>query len=108
MAAFPPRLFSTAVLAVAVAAASEWLMWRHSALYCDRLAPLTMLATLAAFLISICFRQMSKFKEPRQRWFLLVCILIAGAALFSDFRFVRRYRGICDQIQQQLHPPNKH
>ncbi len=65
--------------------------------------PLTVLATLAAFLMSICFRQMAKHKERSQRWFLAVCLLIAAITLFADFRYVRRYRGLCDSIQQQFH-----
>jgi hypothetical protein len=69
---------------------------------CNRLAPLTVLATIAAFLISICFRQMATHKERSQRWFLLVCLLVAAAALFSDFRYVRRYRGICDSLSYRL------
>jgi hypothetical protein len=71
---------------------------------CNHLAPLTVLATIAAFLMSICFRQMSKHKERSQRWFLAVCLLIAAITLFSDFRYVRRYREICDSVQQQFRP----
>jgi len=73
-----------------------------SGIDCNRLAPLTILATLAAFLMSICFRQMARHKERSQRWFLLVCLLIAAVTLFSDFRYVRRYRDICDSVQQQF------
>ena len=73
-----------------------------SGIDCNRLAPLTILATLAAFLMSICFRQLARYKERSQRWFLLVCLLIAAATLFSDFRYVRRYREICDSVQQQI------
>ena len=104
MFGFRPRLLSLGIIAVTVAISSAWLILRSVAMVCDRLAPLTILATLAAFFISICFRQMSKFKEPRQRWFLFACILIAGATLFSDFRFVRHYRDICDQPIQQGNP----
>ncbi len=52
--------------------------------------------------MSICFRQMARHKDRSQRWFLAVCLLIAAATLFSDFRYVRRYREICDSVQQQL------
>ena len=69
---------------------------------CNRLAPLTIFATVAAFLMSICFRQMSRHKERSQRLFLAFCLLIAAATLFTDFRYVRRYRGICDSVQQQM------
>jgi hypothetical protein len=72
------------------------------AIDCNRLAPLIVLATAAAFLMSICFRQMARHTERSQRWFLAVCLLIAAATLFSDFRYVRRYRGICDSLQQRF------
>jgi hypothetical protein len=73
---------------------------------CNHLAPLTVLATIAAFLMSICFRQMAKHKERSQRWFLAACLLIAAATLFADFRYVRHYRGICDSLGQQLRHTN--
>jgi hypothetical protein len=80
--------------------ASAWFVRPGSGIDCTRLAPLTVLATIAAFLMSICFRQMATHKERTQRWFLLVCLLVAAATLFSDFRYVRRYRGVCDQVRQ--------
>jgi hypothetical protein len=83
-----------------VFAASVWFMRPAAGIDCNRLAPLTVLATIAAFLMAICFRQMGQHKEKSQRWFLLVCLLIAAVALFSDFRYVRRYRGICDEVEQ--------
>lgn len=90
-----------------VAAGSAWLM--RGPVQCDLLAPLTVLATLAAFLISVCFRQMSRFSDRRSRWILAVCLLIAAATLFVDFRYVRRYRGFCADLSRQLHPtaPNQ-
>jgi hypothetical protein len=66
------------------------------------------LATLAAFILSICFRQMGRYPDRRSRWFLLICLLIAGATLFGDFRFVRRYRDFCDQLQQQMRQAAPH
>ena len=75
-------------------------------MHCDSLAPLTVLATLAAFLISVCFRQMGRYPDRRSRWVLLACVLVAGVALFADFRFVRRYRGFCDALQQQIRQSN--
>jgi hypothetical protein len=96
------RLLITAVIALLAAGASAWLMLRSPAIQCSSLAPLTVLATLAAFLISICFRQMGRFPDKRSRLFLLGCLLIAAATLFADFRFVRRYRDFCDSLQQQM------
>ncbi len=73
--------------------------------HCDALAPLTVLATLAAFLISICFRQMGRYADKRSRWILLVFLLVAAATLFADFRYVRRYRTFCEQLQQEMRQP---
>ena len=98
------RLVITAILALVTAGASAWFMRGSASVQCDSLAPLTVLATLAAFLISIGFRQMSRFPDRRSRWILFVCILVAGATLFADFRYVRRYRDFCDQLQQQIRP----
>jgi hypothetical protein len=97
------RILITVALALAAAGASAWFM-RGSGVRCDSLAPLTVLATLAAFLISICFRQMGRYADSRSRWILFACVLIAAATLFADFRFVRRNREFCDQLQQQMSP----
>ena len=89
-------------MTILTAGASAWLMAIGRGVSCESLAPLTVLATLAAFLISVCFRQMARHPGRSSRLFLLVCILLAAVTLFTDFRFVRRYRGFCDQIQQQM------
>lgn len=95
------RILATAAIALIAAGASFW-MTRPAEVHCDSLAPLTVLATLAAFLISICFRQMGRYPDRASRLFLLTCMLIAAATLFADFRFVRRYRNFCDTLQQQM------
>ena len=95
------RIAVTGAIALIAAGASWWIM-RTPEIHCDSLAPLTVLATLAAFLISICFRQMGRFPDKRSRWILLVCLLVAAGTLFADFRFVRKYREFCDNLQQQL------
>lgn len=74
------------------------------AIDCNRLAPLTILATLAAFLMAICFRQMARHHDRLHRWFLVVWLVIAAATLFADFRYVRNYRELCDSLQQQVQP----
>ena len=100
----PPRLLATGAVALITAAISWWLV-AAPGVQCDSLAPLTVLATLAAFVISICFRQMGRFPARASRLFLLGCILIAAATLFTDFRYVRGNRGFCDQLHQQLTLP---
>lgn len=68
------------------------------------MAPLTVLATVAAFVISVCFHQMGRHPGRASRWFLAGCMLLAAATLFTDFRFVRSNRGFCDQLRQQTAP----
>jgi len=71
---------------------------------CNRLPPLTVLATLAAFIIAIIFRQMARHPEPLHRWFLTIWLVVAAATLFADFRYVRRYRDLCNSLQQEFQP----
>jgi hypothetical protein len=71
---------------------------------CNKLPPLTILATLAAFIMAICFRQMARHSDRSHRWFLVIWLLIAAATLFADFRYVRRYRDVCDSLLQQVQP----
>ena len=59
---------------------------------------------MAAFLIAMVFRQMGRHTERSHRWFLTIWLVIAAATLFADFRYVRRYRGLCNSLQQQIEP----
>jgi uncharacterized membrane protein YfcA len=102
---FPSRILITGVLVLLTAAGSSYLMARSRGVDCDTLAPLTVLATLAAFLISVCFRQMSRYPGRRGRWFLVTCLVVAGATLFTDFRYVRRNRGFCSELRRQMQSP---
>lgn len=97
---FPIKLLATGVLCLGVFVASAWFTRPGPGIDCSALAPLTVLATIAAFLMAICFRQMARHKERSQRWFLAACLLLAAISLFTDFRYVRRYRGICNSVQQ--------
>jgi hypothetical protein len=90
----------TGILCLGALIASAWFTRPGSGIDCNRLAPLTVLATLGAFLMAICFRQMAQHKERASRWFLAVCLVMAAATLFTDFRYVRRYRGLCDEVRQ--------
>ena len=80
-------------------------MARSRGVDCGAMASLTVLATLAAFIISLCFRQMSRIADRRSRWFLTALLLLAGATLFTDFRYVRRYRGFCSELRRQMQTP---
>ena len=102
---FPSRILITAVLVLLTAAGSAYLMARSRGIECDSLAPLTVLATLAAFLISVCFRQMGRYPSRHSRWFLVACLVVAGATLFTDFRYVRRNRGFCSDLRRQMQAP---
>lgn len=100
-------IFASGFLALLTAGASAYLILQNG-IDCNHLAPLTVLATLAAFIISICFRQMGRYSDKRSRWVLLIFLLIAAGALFEDFRYVRHYRGFCDQLEQQIRQPASH
>ncbi|MBV8630688.1 MAG: hypothetical protein JOZ83_07175 [Silvibacterium sp.] len=99
---FPFRLVAVAVLTLVAAGASWWYMRPGPAIDCNRMPPLAILATLAAFLIAIVFRHMARYPERAHRWFLTVWLFVAAATLFADFRYVRRYRVICRSLQQQF------
>ena len=110
MAQFKSRTLVTLVLAVLIAAASAWLAFGSEGIYCDRLPSMTICATLAAFAIALCLRQVPKAAGNSQRWLLGVSLFIAGTTLFADARFVLKYRGLCSQLQQQIrqmHAPAK-
>lgn len=106
---FPRAILATAFLALAAAGASWWLIGKSSGaeIDCDSLAPLTVLATLAAFLISVCFRQMGRYPDRRSRWVLVACMIVAAATIFADFRSVRHNRGFCNELQQQMRPSSQ-
>jgi hypothetical protein len=102
----PPRLLAVAAIALLTAAASWWFIARTPGVQCDSLAPLTVLATVSAFVISICFRLMARHPARAARLFLLACLLLAAATLFTDFRFVRANRGFCGQLRRQMSSPS--
>lgn len=110
MAKIRSSSFVTLILSVLTAAASAWLAFGSGEIYCDRLPSMTVCATLAAFAIALCFRQMPKASASMQKWLLAVSILIAALTLFADARFVLKYRGLCSQLQEQIrqmHAPSK-
>jgi len=87
-------------LATLVAAASLSLAWPSAnAIYCDRLAPLGVLAALAATLIALSFRALA---ARRNQSLLAATLLLAAVSLFVSARFIARYHGVCTTVQQQL------
>jgi hypothetical protein len=102
MAGIQLRFLITVALSVLIAAASAWLALGSTGLDCNRLPSLTICATLAAFVIALSFRQMSKASGKMQKSLLAIALFIAGTTLFSDARFVLKYRGLCTQLQQQM------
>ena|SRR5450432_2030005 len=90
------------VLAVAVAIASGWTILTSVHTYCEERPRLTVLATLAGFLIALCFRQLGRAKTGAQRWLLAVCLVVAGCTLFADARVVIAYNRVCAQTEQDL------
>jgi uncharacterized BrkB/YihY/UPF0761 family membrane protein len=102
MAQVRSKVLVTFILSALIAGASAWMVMGSQGVYCDRLPSLTVCATLAAFAIAMCFRQLSNAKEAMQRWVLAGAILIAAITIFADAHFVLKYRGICAQMQEQI------
>lgn len=103
MAQLKSRSLVPLALSVLIAAASAWLALGSRGIYCDRLPSMTTLATLAAFAIALCFRQMSKAVGRTQQAILATAVLIAAVTLFADARFVLKYSSLCSQLQEQIH-----
>jgi hypothetical protein len=104
MPVVPKKLYLTALFALIFAAASGGYIL-GSINPCDHLIALTVLATLATFLISLCLRQMGRYKQPEVRRYLLACMLVAMATLCVDFRYVSQHRDSCDMRQMLQQGP---
>ncbi len=89
-------------MALLVTGASAWLIFGSNVIDCDRLAPLTILAVLAAFIIALCFRLLARANSRAHTWLLVFALLLAAASLFENVRFVRVHRAVCRQLQQQM------
>jgi hypothetical protein len=89
-------------LALIISAASAWMGFQANGIYCDRLPSLTIMATLAAFVIALCFRLLARAATRLQKTQIGIALLIAAGTLFADAHFVLKYRGICGQLQQQM------
>ena len=101
-----PRIKSGTLGALAisliVAAGSAWLVFSSRGVYCDRLPSMTILATLAAFVIALCFRLIPRTSTASHRLQLGAALLLGGITLFGNARFVTKYRGRCNQIERQI------
>jgi hypothetical protein len=76
-----------------------------NAIFCERLAPLGVAAAVAAFLIALGFRLLSRtapVAPDHARGILGCALLLAAVALFVDVRFIAHYRGPCSAMEQQL------
>ena len=83
-------------LAVLVAIASVTLLQNRQHMPCEQRAPLTVVATLSAFVIALCLRTFATANTRGSKSALMVALLIASACLFADARFVIQYRAICN------------
>jgi hypothetical protein len=91
------RLVSLA-LAAAVGLGSVLVIWTAAHDYCPELPRLTILATLAAFLIALCFRQLGSAATRAERSVLFFCLALAALTLFADARIVIHYRAGCHAV----------
>jgi hypothetical protein len=91
-------------LAVLVAIASVTLLLNLQHTPCEQRAPLTVVATLAAFVIALCLRSFATVNTRSGRYALTVALLITAACLFADSRFVIQYRAICNAPFLQMNP----
>ncbi len=71
-----------------------------NAIYCDRLAPLAVLAALSATLIALCFRSLATASRRRLPG---VALALAAAGLFASTRFIVHYHAACAGVMRQLH-----
>ncbi|HVJ09837.1 MAG TPA: hypothetical protein VM554_15775 [Acidisarcina sp.] len=83
-------------LAVLVGLGSASLLLNLQHQPCEQRAPLTVMATLGAFVIAFCLRQFSGSLSSGSRNILLAALLLAAACVFADARFVLQYREVCN------------
>jgi hypothetical protein len=105
-----PRLKSgilgALAIALLIAAASAWLGFNSSAIFCERLPSMTILATLSAFVMALCFRLFPRAITPAHKWMLASALIVAAITLFGDARFVTKYRGVCSELDKQIRQIN--
>ena len=102
MAQIKSGTYGALAISLIVAAGSAWLVFSARGVYCDQLPSMTILATLAAFVIALCFRLIPRTSTASHRLQLGIALLIGGVTLFGNARFVTKYRGRCNQIERQI------
>ena len=106
MTALPRKLYLSGLVALLFGGASAWYLCA-AITPCQNLTPLTILATLSAFLISVCLRQMGRHPQRPIRLYLLCCIVVAAITLIVDFHYVHSRRAACGTpqwMQQSILP----
>lgn len=106
MPTIPRKLYFSGLVAIIFAGASAWCI-KTAISPCQYLTALTVLATLSAFLISVCLRQMGRNPQRHIRLYLTACIVVAAATLGMDFHYVRSHRAVCGTpqwMQQSILP----
>jgi membrane protein implicated in regulation of membrane protease activity len=98
-------------IAFLLAGASVWLSSGSNAIYCDRMAPLTVIAMLAAFVMALSFRLFARVNTAPRKWQLVAALVISAITIFIDARYVKTHRQVCQQLEQQMdqykaHPQN--
>jgi membrane protein implicated in regulation of membrane protease activity len=66
------------------------------------MAPLTVLATLAAFVMALSFRLLARVNTASRKWQLVAALIISAITIFIDARFVKTHRQFCQQLEQQM------
>lgn len=91
----------TLMLAVVMVAASAVLIGTTGTRPADQAPSLTVVATLSAFVIALCFQQLGTSRTPGERRLLIAALVLAAATLLADARIVMGYRA------SPLHPADR-
>ena len=71
------------------------------AIYCDRVAPLAVLAAMAAVLIALCFRVLSGPLSSHRR-LAPASLALAAMALFLAAGFIKHTYSACGEVEERL------
>ena len=101
MASRKPRPLGTLAIALLVCIGSAWILSNSRGVFCDQLAPLTVLAMLAAVVVALGIRQLALRQHPILP---AICLGLALISLVADVRFVLKYRALCGSLHLQTPP----